>query len=215
MVWRDYTFGGRTGTFAAPARPGESMRPLRMTFAIGILLAASVVCAVCWIRSYRPPALTSLYPFYSAYSWPGETVYSVETHQGRLFLARMRRDAQLIEFGYRPAPRPPLIARVAGRLGVSWGQSFISVEIGNATEWGWRTRFVAVHFGTMQTILAGAMAVILLRAFRRRRWGPGFCHQCGYDLRATHDRCPECGTVVLLTQLTKQYERCQVAGGGV
>ena len=44
--------------------------------------------------------------------------------------------------------------------------------------------------------LAGAIAPVawLRRARWRRRIAKGLCPKCGYDLRATLDRCPECGT---------------------
>lgn len=55
---------------------------------------------------------------------------------------------------------------------------------------------VAMPFGAVAAIFAILPLIYLINWQRRRqRFMPGVCMKCGYDLRATLDRCPECGTV--------------------
>lgn len=56
---------------------------------------------------------------------------------------------------------------------------------------GWAVPCWAVAGG-----LSGFGGLVGRRAWRLRRWrAEGRCAKCGYDLRATTDRCPECGVI--------------------
>src|SRR5258706_3035630 len=57
----------------------------------------------------------------------------------------------------------------------------------------WDCCVVVVPFWAITLALAMLPAIRLRKL--RRRWSPGCCPTCSYDLRATPDRSPECGTI--------------------
>jgi hypothetical protein len=56
------------------------------------------------------------------------------------------------------------------------------------------SRYVAVVPMWFVAVMFALLPAVRWRSCVRRRPRPGNCVNCGYDLRATPERCPECGT---------------------
>ena len=53
--------------------------------------------------------------------------------------------------------------------------------------------FVNVPYWSLMLLTALPALMVIRSELRRRRFRAGGCPVCGYDLRASPDRCPECG----------------------
>jgi hypothetical protein len=76
------------------------------------------------------------------------------------------------------------------------GKSAAGVISTNARMWWVAYRWVALCSAVLPAIMIGKRVRIAWKSrVRLARQSKGLCETCGYDLRATAGKCPECGTI--------------------
>jgi hypothetical protein len=167
----------------------RTFRILRATLTLLSLLLC-IACVVFWIRSRRVSDSLKLSPF--------PTKWSLSTHSGQLLLSRDRPWLEPAEV--RPGIKTLSYERSFLGFGTrqsqesrTWQNQSASRSIGYTTNI--KSYFVPLWFCCIVFSILPLIQYprILRRLYRRRR---GLCPDCGYDLRASPTKCPECGTTI-------------------
>jgi len=96
-----------------------------------------------------------------------------------------------------PTTHGNLLGRAGTLLGFGFGHWFSEFGMSD-TAHSYTDGIEVIFPGWFLAILLAVLPAIWLRRrlIQRKRNQIGLCKTCGYDLRATPNRCPECGTLV-------------------
>ena len=150
-----------------------------------ISLTMCAATAALWLQSYWPQGEFEL---------PFAPSFRIASAYGDLIILWLRSDSVVFSIN-RPASNNSYHSFSIGRYDSHWPSAWVLSQVGYPVGTiGYWHLYLHYWFLMIAFALPG-----LWRAFqivsRNRESNAGLCSICGYDLRATPDRCPECGTV--------------------
>ena len=179
-------------------------RLLHLLTAFSLLLC--VVVSVLWVRSYQAHDVLSWDRADNSGGQHHRWYRVVASGRGRIALSWDAEVAAVADITPEEAARP------TGRW--QWGgwhresPRYPSPGFGGTPNlrWGFHFRWnrrpgtvrrevILPYWALALPALAFPACRLLIRSRRSERRRRGVCLTCGYDLRATPDRCPECGTI--------------------
>jgi hypothetical protein len=158
----------------------------------------------CFIRNISPGLPSDSQPAYLLFTGPGVVDLAKEDPAQ---WNNIEWDGPELQFWSGPRSSPPIVSP-DGKMtiyldappwkppthefaGFGWEGSAVAMGP-NLTPTTWRISLPLWFFALALSVFPLSRIVSMTGHVRRRR--AGFCAGCGYDLRATPDRCPECGT---------------------
>ena len=159
-------------------------------FAAGVSLVLCLATCVLWVRSYRRLDDVRLFPnpqrYWLVRSADGR-LHAQQTWASGPYWQGRSSEYSSGELGRAVYSNLPFRWRIAG-----FGYGHLTVPSGTGPTLNAHVYLMPHAFPAMVFAVA---PVLWLRAAlsRRRTRAAGLCARCGYDLRASPDRCPECG----------------------
>jgi hypothetical protein len=148
-----------------------------------VSLVLFVVTVAAWLRSYR-----SGDGVWISTRHGGGSIFYCEGAFGLEFDPLVAKTTPALSFTI--VHTPPRLAV----SGLSNGEfEFLGVRAGHIPPI--HAKWFTVPLAYAVGLFAACTSALYFRRYRRSRTSASCCNSCGYDLRATPDRCPECGTM--------------------
>ena len=154
-------------------------RLFNLAAAVSLLLCVATLAL--WVRSY----------------WHGDSLHRVSITQTEFSQQAISSHAGVmnVDLLRYPDARPELTGRRHSFWRIWASEPNVALASFDYSQNDSLLRFGFPHW--LAAILFAILPALHLRALirSRRLHGAGRCRDCGYDLRATPERCPECGAV--------------------